>query len=140
MGPHFVLGRENVPCLAEVVKADSTDFTAIGRSREEEKNVTFPDSEGFICKEKVDTQIWLESIWAWALHCFLWRKLFSTSASSAAKNSRALRSSSNCFLSWCLFICVTYLMNSKCKKVDICLMTSSYGGGKQKVLPEIVLT
>ena len=31
MSPHFVLGRENVPCIAEVVnrslKADCTDFT-----------------------------------------------------------------------------------------------------------------
>ena len=31
MSPHFVLGRENVPCVAEVVnrslKADCTDFT-----------------------------------------------------------------------------------------------------------------
>ena len=30
MSPHFVLGRENVPCVAEVVnrslKADCTDF------------------------------------------------------------------------------------------------------------------
>ena len=33
MSPRFVLGRENVPCVAEVVsrsfKADSTDFTNI---------------------------------------------------------------------------------------------------------------
>ena len=32
MSPRFVLGRENVPCVAEVVngslKADCTDFTA----------------------------------------------------------------------------------------------------------------
>ena len=31
MSPHFILGRENVPCVAEVVnrslKADCTDFT-----------------------------------------------------------------------------------------------------------------
>ena len=31
MSPHFVLGRENVPCVTEVVnrslKADCTDFT-----------------------------------------------------------------------------------------------------------------
>ena len=33
MGPRFILGRENVPCVAEVVnrslKADFTDFTNI---------------------------------------------------------------------------------------------------------------
>ena len=33
MSPHFVLGRENVPCVAEVVnrslKADCTDFTLV---------------------------------------------------------------------------------------------------------------
>ena len=38
MSPRFVLGRENVPCVAEVVnrslKADCTDFThGIGFSR-----------------------------------------------------------------------------------------------------------
>ena len=36
MSPRFVLGRENVPCVTEVVnrslKADCTDFTIIGRS------------------------------------------------------------------------------------------------------------
>ena len=36
MSPHFVLGRENVPCITEVVnrslKADCTDFTKIGLS------------------------------------------------------------------------------------------------------------
>ena len=35
MSPRFVLGRENVPCVAEVVnsslKADCTDFTSHGR-------------------------------------------------------------------------------------------------------------
>ena len=35
MSPRFALGRENVPCVAEVVnrslKADYTDFTHIGR-------------------------------------------------------------------------------------------------------------
>ena len=34
MSPRFVLGRENVPCVAEVVnrslKADCTDFTSTG--------------------------------------------------------------------------------------------------------------
>ena len=34
MSPRFVLGRENVPCVAEVVnrslKADCTDFTELG--------------------------------------------------------------------------------------------------------------
>ena len=33
MSPRFVLGRENVPCVAEVVnrslKADCTDFTTL---------------------------------------------------------------------------------------------------------------
>ena len=33
MSPRFILGRENVPCVAEVVnrslKADCTDFTSI---------------------------------------------------------------------------------------------------------------
>ena len=37
MIPHFVLGRENVPCVAEVVnrslKADCTDFTMGSISR-----------------------------------------------------------------------------------------------------------
>ena len=36
MSPRFILGRENVPCVAEVVnrslKADCTDFTVL-RSR-----------------------------------------------------------------------------------------------------------
>ena len=36
MSPRFVLGRENVPCVAEVVnrslKADCTDFTHYGTS------------------------------------------------------------------------------------------------------------
>ena len=35
MSPRFVFGRENVPCVAEVVnrslKADCTDFTKYGR-------------------------------------------------------------------------------------------------------------
>ena len=34
MSPRFILGRENVPCVAEVVnrslKADCTDFTILG--------------------------------------------------------------------------------------------------------------
>ena len=30
--------------------------------REDKKNETFPDSEGFICKEKQDIQIWLDCI------------------------------------------------------------------------------
>ena len=34
MSPRFVLGRENVPCVAEIVnrslKADCTDFTLVG--------------------------------------------------------------------------------------------------------------
>ena len=36
MSPRFVLGRENVPCVAEVVnrslKADCTDFTVLNQS------------------------------------------------------------------------------------------------------------
>ena len=36
MSPRFILGRENVPCVAEVVnrslKADCTDFTGGGKA------------------------------------------------------------------------------------------------------------
>ena len=42
----------------------------IERPRENEKNETFPNSEVLICKEKLDTQIWLDCIRACALHCF----------------------------------------------------------------------
>ena len=45
MSPRFVLGRENVPCVAEVVnrslKADCTDFT--GSVRREQNGTVFPD-------------------------------------------------------------------------------------------------
>ena len=38
MSPRFILGRENVPCVAEVVnrslKADCTDFTAYSDERQ----------------------------------------------------------------------------------------------------------
>ena len=56
----------------------------IERPQEDEKNETFPDSEKFICKEKLNTQIWLDCICACALVCFLWWKLSSASANSAA--------------------------------------------------------
>ena len=43
MSPRFVLGRENLPCVAEVVnrslKADCTDFTCLATSTE--RSVTF---------------------------------------------------------------------------------------------------
>ena len=42
MSLRFVLGRENVPCVAEVVnrslKADCTDYNRNGRSVENRKN------------------------------------------------------------------------------------------------------
>ena len=51
MSPHFVLGRENVPCIAEVVnrslKADCTDFTEgkVHLLREVENHVGVDDDQ-----------------------------------------------------------------------------------------------
>ena len=85
------------------------------KTTNDKKNETFPDSEVFICKERLDTQIWLDCICACVLHCFPWWKLSSTSANFAAMTLRALCNSSGCFLFGCIFICVTHFMNSKCR-------------------------
>ena len=59
ISPRFILGRENVPCVAEVVnrslKADCTDYTKywIIRGRQIVKSVI---SKGTTCKRHQDTQ------------------------------------------------------------------------------------
>ena len=55
MGPRFALGRENVPCVAEVVnrslKADCTDFTYLAEISEENNRTTSFGGKGlFICR------------------------------------------------------------------------------------------
>ena len=62
----------------------------IERPREDEKNETFPDSEGFICKEKLDLQICIGWI------CTVFHGVFLISTSSASIMSGALYSSSFC--------------------------------------------
>ena len=74
------------------------------RPREEEKNETFPDSEGFICKEKLDTQIWLDCVCACPLNCFPWWKLSSVSANSSAMMPRVSCKSS----SWSFHLCYSF--------------------------------
>ena len=48
MSPRFVLGRENVPCVAEVVnrslKADCTDFTLSSSEQFENQNDVIPSA------------------------------------------------------------------------------------------------
>ena len=99
----------------------------IERPREDEKNETFPDSEGFISKEKLHTQIWLDCICTCALYCLPWWKLSSTSANSVAMTPKALCNGSNYFFFRCLLICVTHFMNSECKNLTFLLWKAVIG-------------
>ena len=60
MSPRFVLGRENVPCVAEVVnrslKADCTDFTErLGEGRVKITLETFGSDNWFGYFQKAET-------------------------------------------------------------------------------------
>ena len=61
MSPRFVLGRENVPCVAEVVnrslKADCTDFTHTVHSGYISTHKNFPASS-----RKQDAQLGIDSV------------------------------------------------------------------------------
>ena len=55
MNPRFVLGRKNVPCVAEVVnrslKADCTDFTSLRHMGFDE--LTFEELKDFLILQKL---------------------------------------------------------------------------------------
>ena len=55
MSPRFVLGRENVPCVAEVVnrslKADCTDFTTCGIDQIQASLKNYSESDLVKCNQ-----------------------------------------------------------------------------------------
>ena len=57
MSPRFARGRENVPCVAEVVNRSLKKLIVqtlhiSGKKRKTEKNATFLGIVGHICQEK----------------------------------------------------------------------------------------
>ena len=66
MSPRFVLGRENVPCIAEVVnrslKADCTDFNTHETEVEREDSSSSIDNNDFLnglLKLEIATELWI---------------------------------------------------------------------------------